>query len=437
MRPLFVALMALLAGCATAAPPSLQIVPPSYKNNSPPPTSGHVHDYVDYALKQHPQLKIQHARWLEQRAKIELAAKWPDPMLMYSFAPLPIETRQGPQRHIVKINQNIPWPSKLSIGSDAQRAMTRAEKTRYDALFLTLQHNIQTHYWTLWVLHTTVSIMKQQLKLLGTLEQSIKASVQTNAQPALALHQVAQLKTELHDAIKTIQSQQRVSTHRFLAAIGTNTLNPQTIKLSEQPHFPKKLPELSTLIQASEGHPNLVQFQHLFKAQQQKYKQAQLQQRPNFVLGAQWSLISEQDNMPQSGRDALMISVGISIPIWSKANHAAVDAQQARLVQTQSKLELARLEQRKKITTTYTMLQNIVRRLKLLETTRIQQAQTNYQLSLAGYSTQKVEIASVINALKALFLIEREHAMLIGQGALLWSRLNILAGFPLKAGGRS
>lgn len=437
MRPSIAILLITLTGCATTSQPRTTGMPTSRSStNAPLPPSGGVHDYIDYALKKHPKLHTQHARWLEQRAHIEATSKWPDPILKYTFAPLPIETRLGPQQHIVQVNQAIPWPSKLKANTHAQSALARAEQIQFDAMFLAIQHNIQTHYWTLWALHATRRTVVNQIKVIQTLEQSIKAAVQTNAQPALALHQIAQLRTTLQDALETLKSQQRVHTHQFLAAIGTNTLG-KDITPTGKPMVPQQLPALPKLLKSSEQHPNLVRFQHLLKAQQHKRRQAQLQQRPTFILGAQWSLIGEQNNVPNAGRDALMVSVGVSIPLWSDANRAAVDVEEARLLQTQAKLELAKLDHQHKLITTHTKLEDVQRRLKLINTTRMKQAQTNYQLNLAAYSTQKVEISSVLGALKALFAIEIERTRLMAKGELLWCQLNILAGQPLHHGGKS
>lgn len=439
MRPLIVILLFTTLGCTNAPQPRGAGMPTTQPGtNAPLPSSGDVHDYIDYALKKHPKLRTQHARWLEQRAHIEATSKWPDPVLKYTFAPLPIETRLGPQHHIVQINQAIPWPSRLKANTHAQNALARAEQIQFDAMFLAIQHSIQTHYWTLWALHATHTTITHQIKVIQTLEQSIKASVQTNIQPTLALHQVAQLRTALQDVLETLKSQQQVHTHQFLAAIGTNTLGKNIIPTGK-PMVPEQLPELPKLLKSSEQHPNLVRFQHLLKAQQHKREQAQLQQRPTFILGAQWSLIGEDHsvhNTNHAGRDALMISVGVSIPLWSSANRAAVDVEEARLIQTQATLEMAKLEHQHKIITTHTMLKDVQRRLKLIDTTRMKQAQTNYQLNLAAYSTQKVGIASVIDALKRLFAIERARNELMAKGELLWCQLNILAGQPLHHGGK-
>ena len=71
-------------------------------------------DLIHYALQKNPSIRAVREAWRATVENFRVVTGYPDPQLMVSYYPEPIETRLGPQDWNVNLSQKIPLPGKLS-----------------------------------------------------------------------------------------------------------------------------------------------------------------------------------------------------------------------------------------------------------------------------------------------------------------------------------
>ena len=134
-----------------------------------PAPDGPLESYVVYAMAQSPDLLAGYQRWRAASLRISSARRLPEPMVMYAFYALPVQTRVGPQRHRVSAEQSFPWPTRLTAGADAQSARARAAQRRFEAQALALARRVADAWWALWFVRQAQDVEREQLEILDGL----------------------------------------------------------------------------------------------------------------------------------------------------------------------------------------------------------------------------------------------------------------------------
>jgi hypothetical protein len=78
-------------------------------------------DYLSYAALNNPGLEAAFNRWKASLERIPQVRALPDPRFNYLYYVQEVETRVGPQRHGLGINQVFPWFGKLKLRGDSRR----------------------------------------------------------------------------------------------------------------------------------------------------------------------------------------------------------------------------------------------------------------------------------------------------------------------------
>ena len=89
---------------------------------------------VQRALSENPELLALHQEWASRLERAQAASSvMPQPRLSYTAYLLAIETRQGPQRHVVTLSQAFPWLRALRDAAEPYLAEADAAAARFDA----------------------------------------------------------------------------------------------------------------------------------------------------------------------------------------------------------------------------------------------------------------------------------------------------------------
>ena len=166
-----------------------------------PAPDGPLESYVVYAMAQSPELLAGYQRWRAASLRISSARRLPEPMVMYAFYALPVQTRVGPQRHRVSAEQSFPWPTRLTAGADAQSARARAAQRRFEAQALALARRVADAWWALWFVRQAQDVEREQLEILDGLSESLRARVETSQAGLADLAQVDLTRSRVDDRI--------------------------------------------------------------------------------------------------------------------------------------------------------------------------------------------------------------------------------------------
>lgn len=329
----------------------------------------------------------------------------PDPTIQLGVYAQPVETRVGPQRFSIGASQSLPYFGERA----AQRDKAEAEATEH--------HFARQHDWfkirrdltQVWFerafLHQKRVITIENLNLVKQLEETARTRFRTN-QSSYAF--VVQTQTRLADLSEQIEAigddiaaiEARI---RTLAGLEHHTeLAPiQTIEAAPRSTF--------------EVHPSEQQLAAQASILRKQEAVESFNLKPRFTFGLTYI---ETGNAimptPDSGKDPIIASVGVKVPLFKGATRARMarsraqaNAKEAQLTQLRRRINGARESQ-------IALLRKAGRRVQLYEEVLIPQARDALEASLQALRTDEIDFLSVIDSqsqlLKHQLDLERARA---------------------------
>lgn len=441
-----VALALALSACATPGAGQADFVEPrgalpslygsegaSDSSREAPGEDASLESLLSFATEHHPRQRAEHARWKAQAAKTRATGQWMDPMVGYMFAPLPIETRLGPNRHTFTASQKIPWPGQTSAMQSVEKSRTDALARTFDASYIAVRLEIQELYWSLWSLSQEEKILAREIALLDSLEQSLQARVEVGTRPASELSRLGLERVQLSDALASLRAKREVQEAMLGQALGMST--PFELRFDDAIQPERQPPEVDfeTMISNTPTPPHLEALASEIESRRAKQETVALKKRPSFEVGAQWALIGRGESMADNrGRDAVMLRFGVTLPIWTDALDARQDEAEASVLEAEARLELARQQWLAKLRESDTLAREAHRRVILIEDTLLEQASATFEMVRGDYEANRTEFSALLAAMKTIYSLEREAIRQRTARQRYIDRTDALLGKPLS-----
>ena len=393
---------------------------------------GRLESYIAYALKNSPELEALFERWQAGVHRITVARRLPDPVISYAYFIRNVETRVGPQRHRLSLKQTFPWPTKLSAGADAASAKARALEKRFDARAVAIAAAVAEKYWTIWGLKAERAIHEEHVEILKGLSTSAQALLMTG-RIALADKQQIDLNTaRIEDLLHAIDEKVAKAEAALRALIGA----PQStrVPITSTPRKSGVSVDEAALLQDVRAHPYLLSLDDLSEADAEAAKRENADRYPSFTLGLDW-IETGRTSMPDvadNGKDAVLIGLGISVPLWQSNYQEGVAAYEAESRAYRAEKQAAQDKAEALFYAILSDLRDADRRINLYEHTLIPQAETVYESVVGTYVSGAGSIAALLLAEQDLLdlrvaLKQTETAFAKG-----WAALSNVVGHPVS-----
>ncbi len=272
-------------------------------------------DYLRYAAHNNPGLRAAHGRWRAAMQVIPQAKSLPDPRLSYSYYVQEVETRIGPQRQRIALSQMFPWFGKLRLRSDAAARTADAAWLDLQTQRLQLLYRVSVLYHDLHTLKETIDVTRSSFDLLKGLEAVARERYRTG-QVLTAVMQAQVELGKLEDRLRSLRELRPPMVSKLNAALNRESDAP--LPWPSLP--PGELPELdaeTVLDQLRSQNPDLARFTALAEKAQISAELARKSGYPDITLGV--STIDTDDarmSASDSGKDPVMATVSINLPIW-------------------------------------------------------------------------------------------------------------------------
>ncbi len=339
-------------------------------------------DLITYAYRVNPSVKAAREGWKAVIERHRVVTAYPDPQLMATYFPEPIETRLGPQDWNVTLSQGIPFPGKLSkagelVEADIQMARLELDKTLRDVIV-----NIrQSYYELLYIRYAkkAVALNRDLLDHLRKVGETAYAQDRATFLDVLkSQSQVAQLQYD-RVLLEELEQTEKVQLNSLLdrppgaqiKLLDGEILPPVVYKLDEiyglASQYQEEIQMVETQINKARARIGLAKYEYL----------------PEFKLGLFYAGIGKPDMPVQprdAGRDAIGVQFGISIPLWFGKNagrleEARAEAQKAQFMKiTQIKNTNAQIRN------LYFRLQNSERLVRLYRDQLLPQASQSMEI---------------------------------------------------------
>ena len=329
---------------------------------------------IRLAVERNPGIKAARAEWRAAIEELPQATALPDPMVQFDYFGANVETRVGPQEYRYGVSQAFPFPGTLRQAVQVASGEVRIKRTQYDRAARDLVVDLKLSYHELVYLRKAQEITRQNQELLNHI---LKA----------ANTRFTQGKAKLSDVLKAQSQLAQLSYDlvllRELEQVEAATVNalldlPTASEIGEVRTPPTAVLTLS-----------VEQLEHLALTRRQEVEIAEgmaeksreqirltkLRNRPKFTLSAMRIETGEADMaVEDSGKDAWLVGLGVSIPLWSGRNRSRV--RQAELLHeaAESRKRVVQNQTRADVKSVYFRLENARRLIELYEKSLIPQA---------------------------------------------------------------
>jgi len=279
-------------------------------------------DFLKEAQENNPGVQAAYNRWQAEVSRTDAVKALPDPKLTYSYFIESVETRTGPQEHKAGISQQFPWFGKLDAKQSAQRARADSAYEQYRAARLKLAFDVRRAYAGSWLLQRETDLTRQNIQLLENIERVAESRVRSGASASEVIKTRLEL-AQLRQRLRTLDEQRIPVSAALNAALNRDAQTPvPEIRELELHTFASDKITFDTLA----NNPDLIALLHAQNSAEADIRAARKNGLPDFTLGIEWIGIGDTSStVSDSGKDAWMAGVGITLPLWRGKYQAEVN----------------------------------------------------------------------------------------------------------------
>jgi cobalt-zinc-cadmium efflux system outer membrane protein len=342
------------------APPSkaFQALP---QENPPPQLAQQISiaDLIDYAYRENPSIQSAREAWRSTVENYRITTGYPDPQIMVTYFPDPIETRLGPQDWNASISQKIPFPGKLSKAGEIVAADARIARLKLDKTIREVVVAIRESYHELLYVRSGKKVAAENMKLLDHLRKVSESSYAQDRAELIDMVKAQSQTGQLRYDILLLDDLEKTEITR-LNGLLNRPPDADIGLLAPIANLPVvfSLEEIYAMAEAQQEEIQMTQI-GVEKAEL-KMDLARYENLPDFNLGLFYSDIGIPDVAKppaDAGRDALGIQTGFTLPLWFGKN-------KSRILKAQAERDEARANKTERVNQTKTEIRSLFFRLE-------------------------------------------------------------------------
>jgi outer membrane protein TolC len=371
----------------------------------------HYQELEDLALANNSELKVDFQNWRATVAKVRVARSLPDPQISYTEFLEEVQTRVGPQRRKVSLMQMFPWFGTLDLRKDAALAKADAMAKKIESRGLSIIEALQVSVADLILLDKKISINREHLQILSSLEVSRRGSVSAGR---AHLSNVLRIQVEievLKDQIKTLVSLRQPLAQKLERVIGTRLQKALPITWPSTP-IALSHEDMERLFQKS--HPAWLANQHALSAADAELNLAKKKNKPDIGLGFSWidTGPAAMPNTAGSGSDPLAVTISMNIPLWRGKINSEIESRLHQRTAVEGQFQTLLQDYRVRIKEALFRKEDSERKIILYRDQLLPKALDAYEASKKGHASSQVSFQNVLDAERILlrFALELETA---------------------------
>ncbi|MDQ8202054.1 TolC family protein [Pelagicoccus sp. SDUM812003] len=384
--------------------------------------------YILEALENNPSLQAAESRYEAARASIDSARALPDPKLQITHFVESIQTRTGPQRQAISLQQPIPWLGKLDRMRDMAQAESESLWHAYAQQQFTLVDDVAEQGLEIAYLDQTIEITRQNVALLRRLESVVENKVKSGGE----LSDLLKLQVEIQrfQDLAAKQETQRFAAEVQLASLLGRNDGPAVLNAPLREPDPISADLELWLSTIKERSPQLAMLRSLESGKSARERLAQYASKPDFSVGVNYIRTGDALNpaTPGSGKDPWAVMVGVSLPIWGKANNAISLRASLEKEAIQAEIRSLELQLESDGRAWIARLEDAQDRIQRYQTQLLPLARQAQEITEAGYQSGKASILDLIDSDRALLSLETEYWRVVADCWLARWKLATLSG---------
>ncbi|MHC4396731.1 MAG: TolC family protein [Planctomycetota bacterium] len=393
-------------------------------------------DYLIYAALNNPGLEAAFNRWKAEIEKAPQVKSLPDPQFTYRYFIEQVETRVGAQKQAFGIAQMFPWFGKLDLRGDVAGQAANVARQRYEAAKLKLFFEVKDAYYEYYYLAKSIAVTKENVSLIKHLESVAQSRYKaaTGTHPDVIRAQVEMGKLE--DRYRTLLDLQQPIIARLNSALNrpveADIPSPTEIQFNEVDITDQEL-----LARIITENPELKALDFEITQNKKSIELAKKDYFPDFTFGL--NIIDTDDspvgNPSDNGKDPVVASVSINIPLWREKYAAGV--REAR-----SRYFAARGEHRQKANSLSSQLKMTLysfrdaeRKIDLYRDALLPKAKESLKVTESGFRAAKGSFTDLIDAQRILLEFTLSYERALADRSQSLAKLEMLVGQEIQRKG--
>ncbi|MBC8206131.1 MAG: TolC family protein [Kiritimatiellales bacterium] len=387
-----------------------------------------LNDYLTEAAQNNPGLEAAFNNWKAALERVPQVTALPDPRFNYGYFIQEVETRVGPQRQKFGISQVFPWFGKLSLRGDAAMEMAEAEHQRYKQAKLNLFYRVKSAFFEYDYLHRSTEITLQHLILLQNMEEVARTRFQTGEVQQSALLQLQVELGKLDDKLRALEALRVPAAIRLSAALNRPSGEPLPWPQSEE----KTLAVFSddeAQQWLKDSSPELKQVDAMIRKETDAAALARKARYPDIMLGLDYTQTDEAlMSTPDSGKDPLMASVSINLPIWfGKLKAGEQEAAYRRAAAEELRVDAGN-RLRADLQMALYNFRDAERKMNLYSDTLIPKAQQSLEVTREGFESGSLGFTALIEAQRTLLEFQLAADRAVADREIRLAEIEMLTG---------
>ncbi len=273
--------------------------------------------YLETAAQNNPALKAKFNDYMAELEKIPQVGTLPDPQLVFGYFAMPVETKNGPQRFNISFTQLFPWFGTLGSREDVFANTAKAKYEAFEETKSKLFFDVRSSYYDLYFVKKGIDVTLENIRILRSFRRLALIKVEAGKSSGVDELRVEMDLANLENDLALLKDRYQVFAVKFnnLLNVDSNagieipdTLWSDDLLLTRQA-------VLDTLLQKNH---QLRSLDYKFESFKSKEELAQKNGTPNIILGVDYINIGKVSGVDNSGKDALLFKVGITLPFYRK-----------------------------------------------------------------------------------------------------------------------
>ncbi len=280
--------------------------------------------YLETAANNNPALKAKFNDYMAELEKVPQVGTLPDPQLVFGYFAMPVETKNGPQRFNISFTQLFPWFGTLNGREDVFVNTAKSKYEIFEEARSKLFFDVRSNYYDLYFIKKGIDITNDNIRILRLFRKLALIKIEAGKSSGVNELRVEMELANLENNLALLRDRMQVYTVKFNNLI--NVDNNATVEI------PETLWEDDLLLSRQAVLDTLLQKNHQLKSLDYKLESfkskeelAQKNGSPNIILGVDYINIGKVSGVDNSGKDALLFKVGITLPFYRKKYSSLVN----------------------------------------------------------------------------------------------------------------
>lgn len=280
----------------------------------------YLESYQEMALQNNPEVLAKYKLFEAAMEKTSQVNVLPDPTISIGYFISPVETRVGPQRARISLNQMFPWFGTLKAQGDAAAIEAQVYYQQFLEAQLSVELKVAKAYIPLQELKQLQKVADHNLEYLKLIKTVATTLYENDAVSLADVLRIDLNIQQLESRIKLLDEREKPLT------IGLNNIlnQPDSFKIN---YDSLKLPNDQSVVPDLESHPVVQEMNYRKQAGDAKIQAIDKSSLPKFGVGIDYVFVDERTdmNVPDNGQNALMPMVSFTLPIFRKKYRSAIN----------------------------------------------------------------------------------------------------------------